>query len=197
MGRWDRRHLWRLTQFLHKNWRALSDEEVGNKLAVLSLWWVKLLILLVFCWAVLCSKVKAGRFPLPPLYHLVTKFSYKLPTLSAWANVRPENKSALHPRLLQKGLLLQITKASWKKSTDRESFSSMRCWAAVACFTQSSLLWRSARSNLSGLSTGLCLVRVCARAWCGNTKGLVDCKPESDNQIVSQVLSMLKKIAQP
>lgn len=95
MGRWDRRHLWRLTQFLHKNWRALSDDDdVGNKLPVLSLWRVRLLILLNICRAVLCSKVKASRFPLPLLYHLVTKFFYKLPTFSsAWANVRPENKS--------------------------------------------------------------------------------------------------------
>ena len=105
--------------------------------------------------------------------------------------------STLHPQLLQKWQLLQITKASWKKGTNRESFFSVRCWAVVACVAQSSLLWRSACSNLSWLSAGLWLVGAHARDPCGNTKGLVDCKPDSDNRIVSWVLSMLKKIAQP
>lgn len=105
--------------------------------------------------------------------------------------VRPENKSGLHPQLLQRWLLLQITKASWKKGTNCESFSSMWCWVVTVCLAQSSLSWRlswSTCSSLSSLNAGLWLVRAPMRAQCGNTQGLLAWIGHS------QVLSILKNL---
>lgn len=169
MGRWDRRHLWRLTQFLCKNWSALSDD--GNKLPALSLWLVRLLILLVIFRAVVCSKVRASSFLLPLLYQ-VAKFFYKLPTfLSAWANIRKQVCSL--PSAFVEMASFANKKARWRKGVNCESFWSVWCWVVGGCLAQSSLFRRSTCFSLSGLSAGQWLVRAHAGPGCGRTKGLV------------------------
>lgn len=179
MGRWDR-HLWRLTQFQHRNWRALSAADVGSQLPVLFLW---------FILPVMSDKAKSNRF----LFHsYIISLSNCLQATSLLVSLgkcQPWKQMLSPPSTFGEMDSYLNNQASWKKCSwwfflpcDAEWWLWAWCRAAL-CEEKVSPLWADLMQGWVWLEL--------LRELCENTYGLVYCNPESDNPIASQISSML------